>query len=98
MRALGALFSVRGRRVLVSAAVAGALVLVWPGAVEWLASGHVTMHWSRAVLASLLLVAGALLGTATFLLNMMTLIEAQRRPRAGAAPADRVRPGRGART
>ena len=47
---------------------------------------------TEPVLASLLVVGAATIGVATFLLNMMDLIEARRVPGARAAPADRVRP------
>ena len=68
--------------------------VTWPGIVQYASTGHVVMHWSRAVLASLLVVLFVALGTTTFTLNMLELIQAQRRPDASASPPDRVRPAR----
>jgi hypothetical protein len=48
------------------------------------------------VLGSLLLVLFVALGTTTFTLNMLELIETQRRPEDRPAPPDRIRPGRAA--
>jgi hypothetical protein len=55
-----------------------AVVLVWPGVVEYLGTGHVQMHWSRAVLASLLMVVVAMLWITGLVISMVTLIQAQR--------------------
>ena len=45
------------RRLIVAAIVfvIGATVLIWPGLVEYVRTGHVTLHWSRAVTAVFLL-------------------------------------------
>jgi glycosyltransferase involved in cell wall biosynthesis len=44
-------------RLLVGAAIltASAVALVWPGLSEFVSTGHVTMHWSRSVVALFLL-------------------------------------------
>ena len=71
-----------------------ALLVALPGLEEYVASGHVVMHWSRAILASLLLTVGATLVTSTFLLGLMDLISAQRAGGPGVRPPDRLRPAR----
>ena len=45
------------RRLLIASIVfaAAAITLVWPGLVEYARTGHVTLHWSRAVTAVFLL-------------------------------------------
>jgi hypothetical protein len=72
-----------------------AVVVVWPGIEQYAATGHVEMHWSRAVLASLLLAVTATLITGTFLLGLMDLIIAQRAGGSGVRPPDRLRPATG---
>ena len=52
--------------------------------------GAVEMHWSRASLASLLVVIAGVLGVTTFLLNMMELITAQRRDAPAVRPPERM--------
>jgi hypothetical protein len=69
-------------------------VVVWPGAREYFDSGHVTMHWSRAALASLLVLLGGALAMSAFLLDMLELIERQRAGLSHLRPSDRVRPAR----
>jgi hypothetical protein len=54
------------------------------------------MHWSRAVLGSLLVVLFVALGTTTFTLNMLELIQTQQTPEEGRQPPDRVRRARSA--
>lgn len=71
-----------------------AFFLVAPGLVESVEGAPVTIHWSRIVLASLLVVLFVALGTTTFLLRMLELILVQRAPASAAAPPDRLRPGR----
>ena len=66
--------------------------VVWPGAREYFASGHVTMHWSRAALASLLVLLAVALAMSAFLLDMLGLIERQRGGLSHLRPPDRVRP------
>jgi hypothetical protein len=91
---LGRLFTRRARWVGGGLLLGAALAVTWPGIVQYARTGHVVMHWSRAVLASLLVVLFVALGTTTFTLNMLELIQAQRRPDASASPPDRVRPAR----
>jgi glycosyltransferase involved in cell wall biosynthesis len=75
-----------GGLVLVGAAVA----IVSPGIVQYLGSGHVEMHWSRVVLASLLVVMAAMLGVTTFLLHMLELIMEQRGEAPSVRPPERI--------
>jgi len=69
-------------------------VVVWPGAREYFASGHVTMHWSRPALASLLLLVAVSLAMSAFLLDMLNLIERERAGLSHLRAPDRVRPAR----
>jgi hypothetical protein len=85
------LFTPRSRRLGGAALTAAAVFVAWPGMVEYATSGQVEMHWSRAVLASLLLVVAAMLGITTFLLNMVGLIRARRGPTEALRPPDRIR-------
>jgi hypothetical protein len=88
---------VRSPRLARAAAVLLALLgvaVAWPGLEQYAATGHVEMHWSRAILASLLLTVGATLVTSTFLLGLMGLISAQRAGGHGVRPPDRLRPAR----
>lgn len=71
-----------------------ATLVVWPGAHEYFASGHVTMHWSRAALASLLLLVAVSLAMSAFLLDMLDLIERERAGLARLRAPDRVRSAR----
>jgi glycosyltransferase involved in cell wall biosynthesis len=84
-------FSSRGRVLLQSSLIAAALLLVRPGILEYVATAHVQMHWSRAVLGSLLVVACVMLGLTSFLLRMMDLIDAQRARISISQPPDRLR-------
>jgi hypothetical protein len=84
------LFNRRNRRIGGAALGLAALALVWPGLVEYATTAHVTMHWSRAALASLLLVLGVTLATTTFLIHMLELIEAQKQGTAPPRPPDRI--------
>jgi hypothetical protein len=65
-----------------------------PGIEEYVATGHVEMHWSRAILGSLLVTLGATLLASTFLLALMELISSQRSGGADVRPPDRLRPAR----
>ena len=71
-----------------------ALWTVAPGIGEYLGSGHVTMHWSRAVLASLFVVLAFVFGITTFLLLMLEFIAARSDPGVPPAPPDRIHPAR----
>lgn len=88
------LFNRRNRRLGGLALGVAAVALVWPGLVQYVATRHVTMHWSRAALASLLLLLAVALATTTFLVHMLELIEAQRSGLAPTRPPDRIRPAR----
>jgi len=88
--ALARLFTVRNRWVGGIGLTVGALIVVAPGLVEYATSGTVEMHWSRATLASLLLVLAIVLVVTTFLLNMMELIRAQRAETGLRPPPDRI--------
>lgn len=88
------LFTPRGRWIGGLTLLAGSLILAWPGIVEYLREGQVFMHWSRAVMASLLLVLAGVLSITTFLLKMISLIGAQLRERATVRPPDRIRPAK----
>jgi hypothetical protein len=68
-----------------------AVGIVSPGIVEFMSTGEVAMHWSRAMLASLLVVIAMMLAVTTFLLNMMTLIEAEGAETVQERPPDRIR-------
>ena len=52
------------------------------------------MHWSRAMLSSLLVVGAVMLGVTSFLLHMLELIAAQRDGLRALRPPDRIRPAR----
>lgn len=93
---LGRLFTRRTRALGSALLLTLALVVTWSGFVQYATTGEVSMHWSRAVLGSLLLVLFVALGTTTFTLNMLELIETQRRPEDRPAPPDRIRPGQSA--
>jgi hypothetical protein len=69
-----------------------ALGVAAPGIAQYATTGEVTMHWSRAVLASLLVVLAGVLGITAFLLDMLDLIRAQRLERGPLRPPDRARP------
>ena len=91
---LARLFTPRMRLVGGAALLLVAVAIVWPGIVEFVSTGEVEMHWSRAMLASLLVVIAMMLAVTTFLLNMLTLIEAEGAETVRERPPDRVRPAR----
>ena len=91
---LARLFSRRSRWIGSFLLLAAALLVTWPGLAQYATTGEVTMHWSRAVLGSLLVVIFVALGTTTFTLNMLELIQTQRTPEEGREPPDRVRRAR----
>ncbi len=88
------LFTRRGRRVALVALLAPAFLLVLPGVLEYLSTGQVEMHWSRAALASLLVVVAAIFGITVFLLHMLELIEKQRESAPVSRPPERVHEAR----
>jgi glycosyltransferase involved in cell wall biosynthesis len=96
LRPVAALFEARARVPVIAAAVAVAVAVVWPGILQYAETGHVDMHWSRAVLAALLLGLATTYVATAFLLDLLGLIETQRRSVAAPRPPDRVRPRRAA--
>jgi hypothetical protein len=90
---LSRFFTRRARRFELLLLCGAAVALVWPGLVEYTTTRQVEMHWSRAALASLLLVIAAALGTTSFLLNTIELIAAHQRAAPQARQPDRIRPG-----
>ena len=88
------LFNRRNRNLLTAAFLTLAVAISAPGAWQYVTSGQVEMHWSRAALSSLLVVLVAIFGITTFLVHMMELIESQQRELAPLRPPDRVHPER----
>jgi len=64
--------------------------------VQYLSTGEVEMHWSRALLSSLLIVVAVMLGVTTFLIHMLELIAQQQQGSRAARPPDRIWPARAA--
>ena len=91
-RWLGVALSAGGRWLFVVVFSALAILVAWPGIVQYVTSGMVTMHWSRALLAGLLLLLVAVLAITSFLLNIMKLIRSQYAEILSVPPADAVRP------
>lgn len=92
---LGRFFTRRARWLGGALLLLGAVWVVMPGIVQYASTGQVAMHWSRAVLASLLVALCVALVTTTFLLNMLELIHTQRTPEDPPLPPDRLRPPTG---
>jgi hypothetical protein len=89
---LARLLSRGTRRWAIVGLLAAALVSSWPGMVQYLSTGQVDMHWSRAMLSSLLVVIAVMLVITSFLLHMLELVAAQRDDLRGAQrPPDRIR-------
>jgi glycosyltransferase involved in cell wall biosynthesis len=83
-----------GMRTLTQALLTvAAFAFTAPGIVQYIETRHVDMHWSRAVLGSLLVLIAAMLGITGFLLRMMDYIEVARDNRASMRPPDRLRVG-----
>jgi len=81
----------RGPRGCVAAALfAVGIGVAWPGVVQFVTTGHVDMHWSRAVLAALCCALLGVLGVTGLLLDTLDLIWVQREKRAPARPPDRI--------
>lgn len=74
----GKLFTRRARLIGISLMLLLGLAVCWPGIVELTTSGRVEMHWSRAVLASLLVVLAGLILVTSFILNLLELIRNRR--------------------
>ena len=89
---LGRLLTRRVRRVAIATLVGAAFVVCWPGVVQYVTTGQVAMHWSRAMLSSLLVVGAVMLGVTSFLMHMLELIAAQRDGLRALRPPDRIRP------
>lgn len=70
-----------------------AVALVAPGLAEFFARGTVSLHWSRPLLASLLLVLASAHALSVVLLGMVDLMEQQAVPPAPQRAPDRVRHG-----
>ncbi len=85
------LFHPRSRLLFGVFLVIVAVLVSLPGMVEYLATSHVNMHWSRAVLSSLLLVMAAVLWVTSFLLSMLDLMRAQASRSVAQKPPDRVK-------
>jgi hypothetical protein len=94
LRPVAALLDGRLRPLVILASVAIAVAVVWPGILQYAETGHVDMHWSRAVLSALLLGLAATYVATAFVLDLLGLIETQRRSVPAPRPPDRVRPRR----
>ena len=93
---LGRLLSRGTRRWSIAALLAAAFASSWPGIVQYLSTGQVDMHWSRAMLSSLLVVVAVVLGITSFLIHMLELVAAQQHDPRALRPPDRIRPARSA--
>ncbi|HKU41374.1 MAG TPA: glycosyltransferase family 2 protein [Polyangiales bacterium] len=71
--------------------VVAAFLVITPGIHEYLMTSHVTMHWSRAVLGSLLFLTAVMFSITGFLLRMIDYIVLSRDNRSGVQAPDRVR-------
>jgi len=91
---LARLLSPRTLRVAIAVLVGTAFAVSWPGMVQYVTTGQVEMHWSRAMLSSLLVVGAVMLGLTSFLMHMLELIAAQRDDLRAMRPPDRIRPAR----
>ncbi|HUF76940.1 MAG TPA: hypothetical protein VMM35_11715, partial [Longimicrobiales bacterium] len=87
---VGKAFTRRGRLLVITVLVAAALAVAWPGFVQLVTSGEVEMHWSRVVLASLLVVLSGMTFMTSFFLSLLDLIRHRREdPRAVYPPDER---------
>ena len=86
------LFAPRLRTFIQVILLAAAAATVAPGILEYLQTTHVSMHWSRAVLGSLLLVGAVMMAITGFLLQMMNYIDSTRDNTQDVAPPERIRP------
>jgi hypothetical protein len=82
----------RGALVAAGLLVVAAVAICWEGIVQYATHGAVLMHWSRAMLSSLLVVLATALATTVVLSETIDLIRAQRTPGGALTPPDRVRP------
>jgi hypothetical protein len=63
----------------------------WPGIVQYVTTGEVVMHWSRAMLSSLIVVVAMMLGITSFLIHMLDLAATQHSGASAVRPPDRIR-------
>ena len=84
------------RRWSIALLLAAAFASAWPGMVQYVTTGQVDMHWSRAMLSSLLVVVAAVLGVTSFLIRMLELVAEQILEPRASRPPDRVHPARSA--
>lgn len=89
--ALNVLFTRKYRALTQLTLFGSAVAVVSPGLVEYYSTGHVTMHWSRAVLGSLLFVGGVMLALTGFLLKMIDYIETSKDNQPNVEPPERIR-------
>jgi hypothetical protein len=82
------------RRWSIAALLVAAFASSWPGLVQYVTTGQVDMHWSRAMLSSLLVVVAAVLGVTSFLIRMLELVAGQLLEPRATRPPDRIRPAR----
>lgn len=85
------------RRTAITTAVAlflAGVLVSFSGLVEYATTLHVTMHWSRVVLSSLLIILAMTLATTLFLTEIVDLIRTQRTATESLLPPDRIRPAR----
>jgi hypothetical protein len=84
------LFSRSARRGSIAILIGAAFVASWPGIVQYVSTGQVDMHWSRAMLSSLLVVVAVMLGITSFLIHMLELVAAQLHDPRATRPPDRI--------
>lgn len=87
---LSRLFAAPTRGIVSAVLVLTGVLLVWPGIAEFVSTGHVTMHWSRALLGSQLVLLAVLQLLTAFVLEMVNLIERARTSEQEIARPDRV--------
>lgn len=78
------------RRASIAALIGTAFLISWPGIAQYVSTGQVDMHWSRAMLSSLLVVVAVMLGITSFLFHMLELVAAQQRDPRTTRPPDRI--------
>lgn len=72
--------------------ISPAIIVVWPGIIQYLEHGTVDMHWSRAVVAMLLTIGSVLTLLSSFILNLIELINRRYLTKEDIALPDRVHP------
>jgi glycosyltransferase involved in cell wall biosynthesis len=86
---LRTVFSTRTRWVASAVLMATAILVAWPGIVQYVSTGTVDMHWSRVLLSSLLVIMVAVISVTSFLLGMVDLMDLQRSTRSRVGVPDR---------